>query len=357
MREARATITGEAALGVLLLAGCPGVGTGAYGDESSGGTDSETEVPATDEAEEDEEDDDDDTGDDVATSTGSDTGGDDSGTTGGTGDGSDSGDATGEDSTGEMGDACTPFPPSADFAEPGPFGVTSDMAPGCQVFRPATLGTNDLRHPVILWGNGTATTVGIYQPVLEHWASHGFIVAAATTSNAGSGTEMLACLDWVTDQAEEGGSAYADNVDLTRVGASGHSQGGGGSLMAGSDPRVGTTAPLQPYTQQGFGGYDPASQSMQTGPMFLMSGAADTIAPIEPNQQRVFDDTNVPTFWGTLAGANHIITAIGDIDGYRGPSTAWFRYHLMCDELAGALFYDACTLCDDADWDVQTKNW
>lgn len=333
------------------MAGCPGVGTGAYGGGSSDDGDSETEAP--------DDGDDDDDSDATSTDSGSTTAADgsDSGTTGATDDGSDTGDSTSDGTTGQMGDACTPFPPSADFAEPGPFGVTSDMAPGCQVFRPASLGTNGLRHPVILWGNGTATSVGIYQPVLEHWASHGFIVAAATTSNAGSGTEMLACLDWVTDQSEEGGSEYADTVDLTRVGATGHSQGGGGSLMAGSDARVTTTAPLQPYTQQGFGGYDQASQSMQTGPMFLMSGAADTIAPIEPNQQRVFDDTNVPTFWGTLAGANHIITAIGDIDGYRGPSTAWFRYHLMCDELARPLFYDACTLCDDPEWDVQTKNW
>ena len=336
--------------GLLLLAGCPGVGTGAYGDGSSedGGTETETA-------------DDDDDGDSTSGDGGSDSGGsgetgtsssggeDSTGTTGGAGE-----DSTGTDGTG---DACTPFPPAADFSELGPFGVSSDTPAGCQVFRPATLGTNGLRHPVILWGNGTATTVSIYQPVLEHWASHGFIVAAATTSNAGSGAEMLACLDWVTAQANDGGSDYAGTVDLTRVGASGHSQGGGGTLMAGTDPRVTATAPLQPYTQQGFGGYDQASQSTQNGPMFLMSGELDSIAPIEPNQQRVFDDTNVPTFWGVLAGANHIITAIGDIDGYRGPATAWFRYHLMCDELARPLFYDACTLCDDPEWTVMTKNW
>jgi len=348
MQRRRAIGWANARLAALLgLAGCPGVGTGAYGGGSSEDGDSETEAPG---------DDDDDDDDDDATSTGSGSGDGGSDTGGETGDtGSD--DGTDGGSTGQMGDGCTPFPAAADFAEAGPFGVTSDMAPGCQVFRPATLGNNGLRHPVILWGNGTATTVGIYQAVLEHWASHGFVVAAATTSNAGSGTEMLACLDWVIEQSEEGGSEYAGAVDLTRVGASGHSQGGGGSLMAGADPRVTTTAPLQPYTQQGFGGYDQAVQSMQTGPMFLMSGAADSIAPIEPNQQRVFDDTNVPTFWGILAGANHIITAIGDIDGYRGPSTAWFRYHLMCDDLARPLFYDACTLCNARDWSVQTKNW
>jgi hypothetical protein len=33
--------------------------------------------------------------------------------------------------------------------------------------------------------------------VLTHWASHGFIVAAANTPSAGKVTEMIACLDYV----------------------------------------------------------------------------------------------------------------------------------------------------------------
>ncbi|MEM6994173.1 MAG: hypothetical protein AAF721_26905, partial [Myxococcota bacterium] len=266
----------------------------------------------------------------------------------------DEGTSTGGPVAGE----CTPFPPVADFAEPGPFGPMQE--PGgdaCTIFRPASLGDNGLRHPVILWGNGTTATPGVYGAVLQHWATHGFIVAAANTTNAGTGQEMIGCLNWVTAQNDDPASPYADAVDLAHVGASGHSQGGGGTLMAGQDPRVTVTAPLQPYTEQGFGGYDQAAQSNQNGPMFLMSGDQDTISPPNPEQQRVFDDTNVPTIWGTLAGANHIFTAIGNISGYRSPATAWFRFHLMCDELAGPVFYDDCTLCSDEAWTVQTKNW
>ena len=45
--------------------------------------------------------------------------------------------------------------------------------------------------------------------------------------------------------------------------------------------------------------------------MLLMSGGADTIAPPAANQLPVFQDTSVPTFWGTLAGADHVTFALG----------------------------------------------
>ena len=125
--------------------------------------------------------------------------------------------------------------------------------------------------------------------------------------------------------------------------------------MAGTDPRITATASLQPYTEQGWGGYDQAAQDQQQGPMFMMSGTEDTIAPPEPNQQRVWDTTNAELFWGMLEGANHLQDAMGNISRYRGPSTAWMRAHLMNDTKARAVFYDDCTLCDDPDWDVQYK--
>jgi hypothetical protein len=249
------------------------------------------------------------------------------------------------------------FPAVSDFAAPGPFTTTSAAeGPACTIFRPEPLGEAGRKHPIIIWGNGTGANPQVYAGVLTHWASHGFIVAAANTSNAGSGTEMLACLDYVLQQDGVSGSAYSGNVAGDRVGASGHSQGGGGTLMVGRDQRITATAPLQPFIQFGFGGVDAASAAQQKGPMFLMSGSNDTIAAPAANQQPVFDTTNVPTFWGTLQGADHIASAIGTISDYRGPATAWFRLHLMADESARSLFYGtSCGLCSNPAWVVQRK--
>jgi len=243
-----------------------------------------------------------------------------------------------------------------DFAAAGPF-MTAQEAGGatCTIYRPNPMGAT-CKHPVIVWGNGTGASPATYQAVLTHWASHGFIVAAANTSSAGTGNEMVACLDWVIQQSTTSGSAFFGKVDASHVGASGHSQGGGGTIMTGRDARVTVTAPLQPYTTAGFGGFSSASIGQQKGAMFLMSGSSDTIASPTPNQKVVYDGINVPVFWGTLKGADHLVTGTGNIGGYRGPSTAWFRLHLMGDESGRSLFYGAsCGLCSDAMWTVQRK--
>ncbi|HEY6557692.1 MAG TPA: hypothetical protein VI072_10480 [Polyangiaceae bacterium] len=253
----------------------------------------------------------------------------------------------------------TTFPPAGDVAARGPFAVTSEAASGadCTIYRPAVLGECGRKHPVIIWGNGTGGPTPVYGAAFEHWASHGFIVAAANPiSGQGSGAPLLACLDYVHRQDTTAGSAYQGKVDRTRAGASGHSQGGGGALMAGRDARVTATAPLQPYIQAGFGGFDPASITRQTGAMLLLSGTNDTIAAPATNQQPVFNTTNVPVFWGNLVGGDHIAVALNGLATYREVMLSWFRVQLMGDDALRGEFYGAsCGLCDDAAWRVQRK--
>jgi hypothetical protein len=242
----------------------------------------------------------------------------------------------------------SPFPPVADFAEHGSFTTVRNIeGPECEVFRPEPLGSEGLRHPIIVWGNGTFVTPDAYWQVLEHWATHGFFVIAASTSNAGTGQEMLQCLDYALAE-------YDGLVDPDHVGTSGHSQGGGGSIMAGRDSRVKATVPLQPFVT-GLG-HDTASQSQQHGPMLLFSGTEDTWAP-PSHQETVFGNSNVPTLWANRVGADHLMSATNNISDYRGPATAWFRLHLMGDETGRDRFYGAtCGLCSDDGWIVQQKD-
>jgi hypothetical protein len=261
---------------------------------------------------------------------------------------------------------CIPtFPPVADFGDAGPYAITTDDSTtiaslgtaDCTIFRPTMLGSPaGVKNPVIVWGNGTGTpTEIVYEWLFNQWASHGFIVAAANTPNAGTGVEMLTCLDWVESQNSLAGSPYEGNVLIGRAGSSGHSQGGGGSIMVGTDPRIIVTVPFMAYTL-GLG-YDASAGSEQHGPMLLMSGSDDTIAVPSQNQEPVFETTNVPVFWGTLAGANHISFALGGYPAYLGPSTAWFRLNLMCDQTARPMFYGPnCTLCaDPSEWTVEKR--
>ncbi|MEI7932137.1 MAG: alpha/beta hydrolase [Alphaproteobacteria bacterium] len=239
-----------------------------------------------------------------------------------------------------------PFPAVADFAAPGPFApVGHQEGPGCTIFRPAALDEGGRRHPVILWGNGTGSQPANYAGLLSHWARQGFVVAAANTGQAGSGAEMLACLTFLEQRNGAAGNPYSDKLDLAHVGAAGHSQGGRGAIMAGRDPRVSATAPFMPAgARQGPG-----------GPMLLLSGSIDTLAPPDTQQRPLFEAASGPVFWATAEGAGHMAPG-GDGGPFRAISTAWFRWRLMGDASAARWFEgEACTVCTAPGWRVQRR--
>src|SRR2546423_3878098 len=157
---------------------------------------------------------------------------------------------------------------NGNWASSGPFAVTTQQSgAGHTIYRPSSLGTlGCTTHPVILWGNGTGATPSFYDALLRHWASHGFIVAAANTGMAYSGKEMVAGLDYLAAQNQKPGSVFLGRVDTAHVAAAGHSQGGGGAINAGGDPRRGGTLPVEPRL-----GAAPSIDALHR-PTFLLGG-------------------------------------------------------------------------------------
>ena len=255
----------------------------------------------------------------------------------------------------ESGVAST-FPAAGSFGERGPFLTTQEALGDCTVHRPNELGRNGLAHPVIIWGNGTFSWPAIYTGVLSHLASHGFIVAAANTSNAGDGSQMIACLDNVLAAASTPGSAYYQHVDTSQIGASGHSQGGAGTIMAGRAPPGRGTAPHPPVITRipGGGTFSDDAIWEQQGPMFLLSGSLDAVAIPFFHQRPVYDDVNQPVFWATRSGVTHF-EPVGSAGEFRAPLTAWFRAWLMGDAAAARVFAQPCTLCSNTSWKIHFR--
>jgi predicted dienelactone hydrolase len=250
------------------------------------------------------------------------------------------------------------LPAVSDFTADGPFTATSGdvTSVSCTIFRPTVLGANGCLNPVIVWGNGTTNTPSNYTALFNHFATQGFIVAAADTSNAGSGTEMLACLTYMIDQNGTAGSPYEGHIDVNNIASSGDSQGGAGCLEAGIDPRFKVTAAVSAYIVIPLGGYDTTSVMKQIHPMFLISGSADTVAVPANNQEPIFMTAPVPIFWGTHAGSTHF-EVLDTGRACAGPLTAWFRYKLMGDQSAEQWFEKpTCTLCSASGWTVQTNS-
>lgn len=234
--------------------------------------------------------------------------------------------------------------PLSPYEESGPYSTTSHSGGlSCTIYRPSNLSGN---HPLIVWGNGTGGSPSTYGSGLRHWASWGFVVAAANTSNAGSGEQMLGCIDYLAR------SSYASQIDFFNIGASGHSQGGGGTIMAARDNRITATAPVQPYIL-GLG-HDTTSQYQQHAPMLLLSGSADTLAGPTLNQAPVYRRVDVPVFWATLSGASHF-EPVDDFGDFKGITTAWWLYQLSGDSDAAGLFTGGCSMCDASGWDVERK--
>jgi hypothetical protein len=343
------TLTGGSSSGELGSSGSGGSngaggsnGVGASGSSGSGGNSSGSQGSSS------------------STSPGGDDAGDDGGGTSSSGSGGDDGSpSSGGSSGGGAGSySCFPAGSGTDFTSDGPLTATSadNTSVACTIFQPTVLGSGGCLNPVIIWGNGTFNTPSNYTDLFNHFATHGFIVAAADTSNAGSGTEMLACLSYIISQNTTSGSPFEGHIDVNNIASSGYSQGGAGCLEAGIDPRFKVTAPVSPYIVIALGGYDTTSVMKQVHPMFLISGSADTVAVPSNNQEPIFMQAPVPIFWATHAGSTHF-EVLNNGGAYEGPLTAWFRYKLMGDPNAEAWFEKpACDLCSASGWTVQTNS-
>ena len=246
-------------------------------------------------------------------------------------------------------DTATGFPSvNGDWMDPGPYSVSVRAESVTTFYYPSDITTNPLRHPVIIWGNGTGATTSVYDGMLRHWATEGFIVAAANTTQSNSGSEMLAGIDRLTTLNADSTSPFYGKVDLTRIGASGHSQGGAGAINASADPRVDTTVPMAPGPL--------ASSSRLHGPTLFLAGQLDTI--VYPSWVYAFYSaaTQVPAEYTMLAGATHF-TEIGSGGNFAGISTAWFRFQLMGDEQARSKFFGPnCGICSGNTWLSTARN-
>jgi pimeloyl-ACP methyl ester carboxylesterase len=244
-------------------------------------------------------------------------------------------------------------PPAAgaagvDWAQPGPYAVGVEVTVTHTLYYPTDLGRGGAKHPVVVWGNGTFAFPAVYGGLLRHWASHGFVVAAANATQSGTGLQIRLGIDLLAHRNQNPFSRFYGKIDVGHVAAAGHSQGGQGAINASVDPRVDTTIPIQPGPL--------ASSSSLHGPALFLAGQHDDLVPPALVEQFYEAAEHVVAIYGELAGAGHF-TPMGDAGGFRGPMTAWLRFHLMGDETArGEFFGPACSVCTSNAWSQLERN-
>jgi predicted dienelactone hydrolase len=230
-------------------------------------------------------------------------------------------------------------------------GADGGAAPMFTLFRPSDLKQGGLCHPVITWGNGTGSNPSLYKVLLNHLASHGFVVIASNSPQVAQGDPppMLAGVTWVLEQNADPSSVMYQRIDTTHIGATGHSQGGFATTTAGGDARITTIAPLCGAT----------TQRNLHGPAMLFCGGADTTVPCSTIMNAYTGINNQPIMLAQYVTADHAnwITFRGTtISPVEATTTAWMRVHLMGDTSLRGRFYGAsCTLCQDTAWQVMRK--
>ncbi|QNG18189.1 acetylxylan esterase [Rhodococcus triatomae] len=225
------------------------------------------------------------------------------------------------------------------WAEIGPYTPEVSIGLVHTLYYPRDLGQRGEKHPIVLWGNGTGALPGAYASLLRHYASHGFVVVAANSPNVNFAITMRSGIDLMEREAADPNSVFFGNVDLDRIGAAGHSQGGSGAINAAIDKRVDTVVAIQPGPLNDVDLIDV--------PVLYLAGQFDLI--VRPALVRALyeDADHVPAEYLELRGAIHFGTAITG-GANRGPSTAWLRYWLLDDPNAATEFFgENCGYCSD----------
>jgi hypothetical protein len=235
--------------------------------------------------------------------------------------------------------------------------IYGDKQQRFNVYRPNDLAQSGYCHPILIWANGYRDNpeqnppdcvvdsganrwCGQYLPLMNHLASHGFVVVAPlSTATAADPLPTIAGLDWILEQAEDSTSPFYHHLDTANIGQLGHSYGGMSTCISASEPRYKALATI-------------CGTSTLTGvhtPMLFFCGGKDTTVEC-PGVKTIFESvTTQPAFFLNELNADHGSWV------YQGPSgvslssaAAWFRVHLMNDTANRNYFYGPnCSFCTD----------
>lgn len=242
----------------------------------------------------------------------------------------------------------------------------------------------DSRFPLVVFSHGAYSANDLYDPVLAHWASHGFVVAAATHSDsttqgtergsappAGLFAQRASELVLIVDESaalEARLPGLRGKVDTARVGVTGHSLGGlvalalagvpvtdriSGERMELRDSRFMASVLISPPgALPGMVGAEdfyqlqtPALFTVGTNDIIMLPGTTwewhkDGFNEAPPSEKHLVVLKGADHYLGGTVGRNDLERHV-DADEFlritNSLSVAFLRYHLTQDPNAGEL--------------------
>jgi predicted dienelactone hydrolase len=168
--------------------------------------------------------------------------------------------------------------------------------------------------------------------ILMQWAgpkfaSHGFVVMVMEPSTVldfpgGRANQMQAALRWLTTSSP---TAVRSRIDPSRLGAMGHSMGGGASLDVGSrnNPRMEAVVALQPWNIASYGN--------MSVPTMIIGASNDLIAATAGHSEPFYNSIrNAEKQYVELSGEGHLV-GVTDHRQQSKSAIAWFKRYLDND--------------------------
>jgi hypothetical protein len=276
--------------------------------------------------------------------------------------------------------------PTADPTAAGPFEVEADKGVGplagivndpiygeqqrFNVYRPKNLATSGYLHPILIWANGYTDNpeqnppkcitdaasnkwCGQYLPMMNHLASHGFVVVASLSTATGSkGPDSLlptiVGMNWIIEQNEDTSSPYYHCLDTSKIGQLGHSYGGMSTCMSAADPRYKALATI----------CGTRTLSGVHTPMMFFCGGQDGTVSCSSVKTTFLTVTNQPAFYIDELNSDHGSWVYQGASGVSLSScAAWFRVFLMADTANREYFYgSSCKFCSDSRVQVEQNS-
>jgi hypothetical protein len=225
------------------------------------------------------------------------------------------------------------------------------------VYRPAKWPSSPV--PVITWANGTCAQPEGYGALLRYVASYGYFVIAANTTQTGAtnpdGSQpMLKALDFAAAANKDPKSPYYQKLDLSKVGAMGHSQGGMATATASSDSRIKYVIDFN------------ASDTGIAKPYLAISGASDITGFTVQSMTSAVDGANVPAaflYYNDPVGSSkdalkgHLVLMLTP-ERVTAQTVAWWQMWFRDDAPSKADFVgSSCGFCDQSSSTTNSYNY
>lgn len=241
--------------------------------------------------------------------------------------------------------------PSTDSQiNPVPTGVKSLTDGNKTVYYPAALEVEAKKCPVVVWANGTGCATDTYNGLLKKIAEGGYIVVADSSVMTADGKAQIDSIDYIIGKNSDTSSVFCGKVDTSKIGASGHSQGGRSSVNAAQkDSRIKCIVSIA-----GASSKDEANGLK--APALYLTGTADMVVLSSTWCKPSYDATVGRAVYASLKGGVHT-TCMTDPEKVSGYVVSWFDAYLKNDSASKAKFQNGGELSKDSAWqDFASKN-